>query len=343
MTDAPPRRRAGRAALALAGLAVATACISLVVHRSGAPRSSTGVQPASVEPSIVNIDGITASGLHVAGTGMVIRADGVVLTNNHVIADTVSLTATMATTQLTFPVHVVGVDPTHDVAVLQLDDAPRLPAAPLDSSQVAALGDHVTALGNALGLDEAPVAAGGTITSLAETLVVSDPDGTDSHALDGMICFDGNIQPGDSGGPLVGASGRVVGMDTAGSKAGSATPTSGCAIPIGRALQIAHDILSGAPSPYIEGPHRGALGIVFDRGATRPEVAGVPPGGGAALAGMQAGDLIVAIDGSPIATVADVSASIKGRRPGDEAVVRWTTPAGQVTERTVTLSSGPPA
>ena len=93
---------------------------------------------------------------------------------------------------------------------------PGFPTTPFDLSGSLGVGDPVTGLGNALGRDGAPVSASGTVTSLDETIFVEDEDATIVETLDGVVCFNAPIQPGDSGGPLLEASGRVIGMDTAG-------------------------------------------------------------------------------------------------------------------------------
>ena len=145
----------------------------------------------------------------------------------------------------------IGVDPTQDVAVIQLEGATGLPTTPFDLSGSLEVGDPVTGLGNALGRDGAPVSASGTVTSLDETILVEDEEATIVETLDGVVCFNAPIQPGDSGGPLLEASGRVIGMDTAGalSTGTGASPKWGCAIPITRAMTIAHEIEFRHPVP----------------------------------------------------------------------------------------------
>ena len=253
------------AAVALPVVAIAWLLLSGGPHTSSpaAPApTNTSAGGAGIDAGIVNINGLVPEGT-IAGTGMVLTSDGIVLTNNHVVANTTSLTAQLAGQGPVYPAAVIGVDPTQDVAIIKLEGASGLPTVSFDLSGSLAVGDHVTGLGNALGRDGAPVPASGTVTSLDETIQVQDESATIRETLDGVLCFDAPIQPGDSGGPLLNADGRVIGMDTAGSvtTATGAGALWGCAIPITRAMSIAQQIRAGTASPYIEfGPSRDPRG-----------------------------------------------------------------------------------
>ncbi len=293
---------------------------------------------------IVNINGAVEGG-SVSGTGIVISGDGLVLTNNHVVAGTTSLTAQVAGGGPVFPATVIGVDPTHDVAVVRLGGASGMTSAVLDTSGALAVGDAVTGLGNALGRNGAPVRASGAVTSLDETIQVSDASGSITETLDGVICFSARIEPGDSGGPLVNRAGRVVGMDTAGFRISTgSTSSGGCAIPITRAIAIAHEIIAGAPSPYIEGPHRAALGVRVALVASGPgvRVLSVEPGGAAALAGIMPGDAVTSVGGVVTHSQPDLDVALRQHRPGDRVAVTWSDPATGPHAAAVTLSAGPP-
>jgi len=334
------------------GLVVAAAVIPMLaigwVVVSGT-HGTAGKAPASaavIDAAIVNINGVVPGGF-IAGTGMVLTPGGIVLTNNHVVADTTSLTAQLAGRGPVYRATVIGVDPTQDVAVIQLEGAQGLPATPFDLSGSLDIGDPVTGLGNALGRDGAPVPATGTVTSLDETIFVEDEDATIMETLDGVVCFNAPIQPGDSGGPLLNASGRVIGMDTAGSlnTATGAGATWGCAIPITRAMSIAEEIEGGTPSPYIESGHRGILGVAV---ATRSGITGcvlttITPGDAAAAAGMTVGDVITAVGGVAVTSTADFNVVMQDRRPGDSVTVMWRDVAGRVHSAVAVLSAGPPA
>jgi S1-C subfamily serine protease len=170
------------------------------------------------------------------------------------------------------------------------------------------------------------------VTSLDETIFVEDRDATIVETLDGVFCFNAPIQPGDSGGPLVNASGRVIGMDTAGalSTATGAAATWGCAIPITRALTIAQQIEAGTPSPYIDSGHRGILGVaVSDRaGLDGCVVRTVTPGDAGAAAGLIPGDVITTVGGVPVTSTRDFDVLMQDRRPGDEVMIAWRDASG---------------
>ena len=342
----------------VAGAAALAVCFAAVVALgrinrfapSPAPAVSASVSPSpgsnDVAAAVVNING-TVPGGRIAGTGMIIAADGIVLTNNHVVAGTADLTAQVAGTGPVYPATVVGVDPTHDVAVIRLEGASRLPTVPLDTSGVVNAGDDVTGMGNALGVNGAPVSAIGVVTDLNETLTVSGESNDAQTTLNGLIQISAPIQPGDSGGPLVNAAGQVIGMDTAGSAANSvpAGGRFGAAIPITTVLAIAHEILTGVESPYIQGAHSGILGVIVSNGGALDgaRVSTVTPGDAASVAGIIGGDVITGVGVVTVHSVADLGAAIRGRRPGDRTTVAWRDPAGVNHQATVALSPGPPA
>jgi S1-C subfamily serine protease len=347
-TPVPNRNRTYAITLAVLAAVIPVAAVGWLLI-NGMPRNTTPVATSPqnvIDTAIVNINGVIPEG-RIAGTGMVLTSGGIVLTNNHVVANTTSLTAQLAGRGPVYRAVVIGVDPTQDVAVIQLEGASGLPTTPFDLSGSLAVGDTVTGEGNALGHNGAPVVATGTVTSLDETILVQDEAATIVETLDGVICFDAPIQPGDSGGPLIDASGRVIGMDTAGSvnTASGASATWGCAIPITRAMTIAEQIRSGTQSPYIESGHRGVLGVVVRTGTGVGGTAAVSvtPGEAAASAGLGPGDVITAVAGIPVASVADLNHVMQDRRPGDNVTVAWRDAHGVSHSADVSLSAGPPA
>jgi len=141
-----------------------------------------------------------------AGTGMVINADGLVLTSNHVIDHSTKITAT-----------VVGYDKSGDIALIQLRNASGLKTVPIGNSASVKAGNAVVALGNAEGRG-AITAKPGRVIALNQTITASEDGGsTASETLHGMIQTNADIVPGDSGGPLASSAG-VIGMDTAGNE-----------------------------------------------------------------------------------------------------------------------------
>jgi S1-C subfamily serine protease len=188
---------------------------------ASAPPLPSGEQgiAAKVKPGLVIINtALQYNSEAAAGTGMVINADGLVLTNNHVIEGSTKITATVASTGQTYTAMVVGYDKTGDVALIQLQHASGLTTVPVGNSSSVTAGQAVVALGNAEG-QGAITATAGHITALNQTITASNEGGsTASETLHGMIQTNADIVPGDSGGPLASSAG-VIGIDTAGNDA----------------------------------------------------------------------------------------------------------------------------
>jgi S1-C subfamily serine protease len=203
-----------------------------------------------------------------AGTGMVINADGLVLTNNHVIDGSTKITATVAATGTTYPATVVGYDKTRDIALIQLQNASGLTTVPIGNSSSVKIGNAVVALGNAEGQGSITAAAG-EVTGLNQTITASEEGGsTASETLTGMIQTDANIVPGDSGGPLAGSTG-VIGIDTAGNGVSDQQQASaGFAIPINTALSVARQIAGGHASSTITIGYPPFVGIFIGSGSS---------------------------------------------------------------------------
>ena len=301
---------------------------------TGTTRDATDAEEAGV----VNIDTVLDYGQGAAaGTGIVLSADGEILTNNHVVSGATSIRVTIVGTGAAYTATVVGTDATDDVAVLQLANASGLTTATLGSSAGLEVGDAVTAVGNAGGDGGGATAATGTVTGLDRTITAADETGTNAETLDGMIEVDADIEAGDSGGPLY-ADGAVVGIDTAASSDRSAQ-TQGYAIPIATALAIADRIEAGEDSATIEQGYPAFLGVELAQGSAT--IAGVVEGSAADEAGLTAGDTITAVDGSTVDTAADLSAALDTHDPGDTVRLTWTDTTGTPRTTTATLTQGP--
>lgn len=281
-----------------------------------------------------------------AGTGIVLTSTGEVLTNNHVIEGATQIRVTDVGNGRTYNATVVGTDASDDVAVLQLSDASGLATASLGRSANLAVGDAVTAFGNAGGVGGTPSQSSGTVTALDQQVSASDSLSGTSEQLSGMIQTSAALQPGDSGGPLVDSSGRVVGIDTAGSsgfqfQSGS---SANFAIPIDTALQIARQIESGQSSSTVHIGPAAFLGVGLTSaaggGALVENVVGSSPAAGA---GLQAGDVIDSLNGQSVSSPADVASIMETLHPGDRALLGWVDASGQQHTATVQLASGPPA
>jgi S1-C subfamily serine protease len=347
----------------------------------GGDRTPTTVAPTSgidanavaskVDPAVVDINTTLAGGGRAAGTGIVLTSGGVVLTNNHVIADALTIRAQIGGTGRTYTGKVVGYDVVDDVAVVQLQGASGLRTARLGNSSSLAVGTPVVAIGNALGQGGTPQATEGTVTALNQTITVQG-DITPGETLKGLIQFNAPIQSGDSGGPLVDAQGRVVGMDTAaafggGFRSRQGPSDAGFAIPINTALPVAQKISAGNAGGNIHIGPRPLMGVeVSDAGGSQSGggtggfggfgsqtpsapvssgalVEGVTSGSPAASVGLAAGDVIVSLGGQTISDSSGLSAAILRHQVGETVSVGWVDQSGNHHTADVTLVAGPPA
>src|SRR5271166_1895112 len=227
-----------------------------------------------------------------SGSGFIIRKDGVVLTNNHVVEGAKEITVALSEGH-EYPAKVLGRDPKTDLAVLKIDAKTELPVARLGDSDALKVGEWVVAIGNPFGLDNT-VTAG--IVSAKGRAIGSGP-------YDQFIQTDAPINPGNSGGPLFNEHGDVIGINTAIFSQSGGSIGIGFAIPI----NLAKDLL-----PQLEEQGhvtRGWIGVSIQK--LTPElaeslgvnetsgalVASITPGGPAAKAGVKTGDLITNFDG----------------------------------------------
>ena len=320
------------------------------------PSSPGNSGPAAADASrgVVDITTTLAGGGQAAGTGMLLTATGEVLTNNHVIAGSTSISVQVAGTGPTYTGTVVGTDATDDVAVVQLSKASGLPTVKTGSSSSVAVGDTVTAVGNALGQGGAPAVTTGAVTAVGQSITVSDDlTGADRQLTD-LIQINAPLQPGDSGGPLLNSSSEVIGMDTAasaGRRFRNAGSQEGFAIPITKALSIASQIVAGKGSATIQIGPPAYLGVELatensptgrSAGASGAAVGGVASGMPAEKAGIKAGDTITSIAGQSVGSASSLEAALATHKPGDKVVVGWTDSSGQRHTAMVQLASGPP-
>jgi S1-C subfamily serine protease len=306
----------------------------------GTAASSAAV--AKVDAATVDINASTAShNGQVAGTGMVITSSGEVLTNNHVIDNTVNITAQLDGAGTVYKATVIGYDATDDVALLQLQGASNLPTVPLGDSSKVSVGDQLTVIGNALGKGGTPAVVSGMVSQLDQVITASDESG-DTENLTGMLEVQASIQPGDSGGPEINAAGQVIGMTTAGSQSnvpsGQETrATTGFAIPINKAMQIVSEIRAGG-GPNIHIGNAALLGIQVTPGGTRGAVvAGVVANTPAVSSGIVAGDVIVKINNQTITSASDLHKAMQGYTNGQSLQFVWVDPAGASHTATITL------
>src|SRR5690606_30906086 len=226
------------------------------------------------------------------GSGFVLREDGLILTNEHVVRDAQQVVVTLPDGR-DFEAEVLGVDEATDLALLRIP-ANDLPVAPLGDSDELLIGEWVIAIGNPFGFllsNSEPTVTAGVVSGLGRN-IIPDRQGQRGYYLD-MIQTDASINPGNSGGPLVNALGEVVGVNSSILSTSGGSEGLGFAIPINRARRIAEDILANGHV------RRAWTGLeVEPAGANRfgrsreLRVASVVPGSPAAQAGVRPGMLL---------------------------------------------------
>ena len=341
----PPRRGGGiRAALVggLVGAIVAGGLTGAALwDRSGDPRPTgtpvTAQQPMrpsatipdrdldvrslleKVGPSVVSIHTRSRDG-DAAGSGIVLSEDGLILTNAHVVQGARTIEVDFSN-GLTYEARLIGAVEGNDVALVQAQGLSE-PAQPAELGRSADLqvGDDVVAIGNALNLGEAPSVTTGIVSALGRAIRAPGGD-----TLADLIQTDAAINPGNSGGPLVNSAGQVVGVNTA---ILADAQNIGFALSIDSITSIVEDLRTGREVRNT----RPMLGVEsLDVAAVDPSVAErfgitatagafvqtVQPGSGAEAAGLQAGDVIVEVDGRRIRTAADVGQAVREHQAGD--------------------------
>ena len=290
-----------------------------VVERS--PESVSAIA-ARVLPSVVSISTRSSMGGG-TGTGFVIRSDGYILTNNHVVENVLQ----SGTLNVSFNDgkvvrgKIVGVNPAYDLAVIKVTRT-GVPALQFGDSDKVQVGDSVIAIGSPLGLS-------GTVTSgiiSAKNRAVTAGDGQSESSFINALQTDAAINPGNSGGPLVDKTGAVVGVNSAiatlGSSFGSQSGSIGLgfAIPINQARRTAEELIKTGKSSYP------ILGISVDTnyGQGGARVAAVSPNGPAESAGIEVGDIIIDLDGRKITNSDELIVAIRDKAPGDRVSITVT-------------------
>ena len=251
-----------------------------------------------------------------AGSGVIISSDGYILTCAHVVSGASQITVTIGDTDYTATV--VGEDDTSDVAVLKIDATGLTPATVGDSDSLS-VGDSVLAVGNPLG------ELGGTVTSgivsaLNRSVTIQGSSSTNTMSL---IQMDASVSPGNSGGGLFNMNGELVGIVNAKSSSSDAEGL-GFAIPVNDAVKVAQELLENG---YVTGrPYLGISYFAVTDAQTAAQlgvnaygvyIVEVVKGGPADKAGLQAGDRIVSVDGSEVATQSDLGTLMQNHKAGD--------------------------
>jgi S1-C subfamily serine protease len=347
---------AGHYASPSTGTGAGGVTIDAVTNKPGAAVLPNGMSiPKLIQkvlPSIVSID-VKASGEEDQGTGMIITKDGLVVTNNHVIAAAATsgtITVTRSGSTKALPATLIGTNPIDDVALIRINNIANLTPVTFGNSDELQVGDAVVAIGNALGLAAGtPTVTSGIVSALGRTVTAGGE--STSETLNNMIQTDAAINPGNSGGPLLDSSGDVVGMNTAVAGTlpdGTSAQNIGFAIPdatiesllshlkagesvVTHGAFIGVEITTETPSLQAE------YGFTVASGAV---VMSVISGTGAAAAGIKQGDIIVDINNTTIGGAQDVESVTSALRPGDVITMHIVRGSKHLTFK-VTLGSQP--
>jgi len=288
----------------------------------------------------------TGSGGSGTGSGEVIRSDGYILTNNHVI----SIAANGGSVEVLFSdgqsvaATITGRDPQTDLAVLKIQTSAKLKVIATGSSQTVQVGQPVVAIGAPLGLSG--TVTSGIVSALDRTVEV--PGENDRSALlVSAMQTDAAINPGNSGGALVNCAGQLVGVPTAGATvpgSGGGSVGLGFAIPVDLATSVADEIIAtGRVTHAFFGLQTVPVPPSAAAQAGLPEglfVQVVTPGGPAAQAGLRANDVITSIDGKPATSNIELQELTLTKKPGDTVSIGYSR-AGQSATTTVTLGAQP--
>jgi putative serine protease PepD len=311
--------------------AVTTTTRAAVVAEE-APVDSQSIETAAskVVPSVVNVSvsqtvtgpfGFGTQTQEGTGSGVIVRADGYILTNNHVVQDATSITVKLGTDVIT--AKVVGTDPTTDLAVIKIDRTGLTPAT-LGSSAGLKVGQWVIAVGSPFGLDKTVTA--GIVSALNRTNI--DASTGSVAAYTNLIQSDAPINPGNSGGALADLEGRVVGINAliespSGSVGAAQSAGIGFSIPIDFAKDVADQLIAGKKVAH---PYIGVgtvtvdqlLGQQYSLGVSAGAlVQSVQKGSPSDKAGIKTGDVIIKIGDQDVTSVSDLFSAIRSHKVGD--------------------------
>lgn len=272
-----------------------------------------------VSESIVTVVARMSSDVAVGrstGTGVVITPDGEILTNAHVVEDSVEVSVLFGDSFDPVEATVLAIDTGNDLALLKVDLDGLTPVVFADPDSIA-VGDEVVAVGFALDLDGGPTVTRGIVSAMNRTITYQD------GALDGLIQTDAAISSGNSGGPLLNSRGEVIGINTAVFTSSGATAANnvGFAISVSEALPVV-DVLRDLAEG--EARREGYLGVGLDNredGGRGAVITDVEDGSPADRAGIVTGDIVVDVDGTPIDGLGALIAAIRDRSPGDQLSV----------------------
>lgn len=269
------------------------------------------------------------------GSGVVLTADGYILTNNHVVNGAAALE--VVAEGETYEAKIVGTDPSSDLAVVKVDGATLKPIEIGNSSELV-VGEWVMAAGSPFGMEQS------VSTGIVSAVNRSYADEESGAIYTNMIQTDAAINSGNSGGALVDAEGKLIGINTLIMSTSGTSSGVGFAIPVDYAFGIAEQIIQGKT------PSHAQMGVsmitVNDQIASRfglstkegAYINSISPNGPAAKAGLQEGDVIVKVDNEAIASASDLVLAVRSHNPGDKVDVTYVRD-GKEASAEVTLGS----
>ncbi|CAJ1494645.1 trypsin-like peptidase domain-containing protein [[Mycobacterium] kokjensenii] len=316
------------------------------------PDGSVEKVAAKVVPSVVTLETDLGRASE-EGSGIILSADGMILTNNHVVSAAAAKgdgpARAQPKTTVTFfdgrtaSFTVVGTDPASDIAVVRVQGVSDLTPITIGSSADLRVGQHVVAVGSPLGLEGTVTT--GIVSALNRPVSTSGEAGNQNTVLD-AIQTDAAINPGNSGGALVNMNGDLVGINSAIATMGgdSADAQSGSiglgfAIPVDQAKRIADELIS---SPDHTASHA-SLGVkvTSERSLHGAKVVEVVPGEAAAKAGLPEGATVTAVNNRPIGSADALVAAVRSKAPGDQITLTYLDPTGASKTAQVTLGKAP--
>jgi putative serine protease PepD len=338
------------------------------VPAANAPVGTVEQVAAKVVPSVVMLE--TDLGRQSEeGSGIILSSDGLILTNNHVVATAANPNHPPAPrerggprepapqepdnnepapsgapkTTVTFSdgrhaeFTVVGADPTTDIAVVRVQGVSGLTPITLGSSANLRVGQPVIAVGSPLGLEGTVTT--GIVSALNRPVSTTGETGNQNTVLD-AIQTDAAINPGNSGGALVNMSGQLVGVNSAIATLGGDSPDAqsgsiglGFAIPVDQAKRIADELIKTGTAAHA------SLGIQVtnDKGTPGAKVVEVVPNGAAAAAGLPSGVVVTKVDDRPVNSADGLVAAVRSKAPGDKVTLTYKDPSGDNKTVQVTL------
>ncbi|NIR40838.1 MAG: PDZ domain-containing protein [Actinobacteria bacterium] len=274
-------------------------------------------------------------GLSGSGSGVIIDAGGLIVTNDHVIAAGTQYEVVLSDGRTAYEATLVGTDPLTDLAVLKIEAEGLTPIRFGDTSELR-VGDSAVAVGSPLGLEGGPSLTVGVLSAFGRQVQVSNDD-----VLYGMLQTDAPITQGSSGGALVDGRGRLIGITTAVGVSEVGVEGIGFATPIELVERVIDELIATGEI------HHAFLGIFGGTSfadaadgasvAVGVQVSSVEPGTGAEAGGLEAGDLITSIDGLPVTTMDDLVVALRYMTAGDAITL---TVSGETGARTLDITLG---